>query len=320
MASAKQDRINRLVYILERANSWVSSAVLAKMLNTSERTVRNYIAEINRGGGQRVASSKEGYRLERSRTATPEDESRSLPANTHSAGGAQTPLKSVRDTRRDYALSNLLLHILVIIIRLKANNELGDHDDPIDATGLLGDFAQRDEIRRCADEFSRYFEDAFGCPIPEANYQQVVLLIALSVERYSYDELSFERLTSIIERPFVQTVSDIAKETADRYGIAPFDETFMLQFTLHMYNVYQRVLYHVRYPNPLVHQIMSDFAWGRHDVNFVLLIGIAREDMGYFRDVLDIIIELFSSVDDTMRLMQPDTFEEFLRAFTHDLG
>ena len=178
MASAKQDRINRLVYNLERANSWVSSAVLAKMLNTSERTVRNYIAEINRGGGQRVASSKEGYRLERSRTATPEDESRSLPANTHPAGGAQAPQKSVRDTRRDYALSNLLLHILVIIIRLKSNNELDERDDVIDATGLVGDFTQRDEIVRCADEFSRYFKDAFGCPIPEADYQQIVLLIA----------------------------------------------------------------------------------------------------------------------------------------------
>ena len=60
--------------------------------------------------------------------------------------------------------------------------------------------------------------------------------------------------------------------------------------------------------------------WGRHDVNFVLLIGIAREDMAFFRDALDIIIELFSSVDDTMRLMQTDTFEEFVHAFTRDLG
>lgn len=56
--------------------------------------------------------------------------------------------------------------------------------------------------------------------------------------------------------------------------------------------------------------------WGRHDVNFVLLIGLAQEDMGYFRDALDIIIELFCSVDDTMRLMQTNTFEEFCRAFT----
>lgn len=55
-------------------------------------------------------------------------------------------------------------------------------------------------------------------------------------------------------------------------------------------------------------------------MRFVLLIGIAQEDMGLFRDVLDLIIEVFSSVETTMRLMQTDTFEEFLAAFTHDIG
>ena len=59
--------------------------------------------------------------------------------------------------------------------------------------------------------------------------------------------------------------------------------------------------------------------WGRHNVNFVLLIGIAEGDMGYFRDTLDIIIELFSSVDATIRLLQTDSFDEFLEAFTGDL-
>ena len=42
--------------------------------------------------------------------------------------------------------------------------------------------------------------------------------------------------------------------------------------------------------------------WGRHNVRFALLIGIAQEDMGLFRDVLDLIIEVFSSVETTMRL------------------
>ena len=41
--------------------------------------------------------------------------------------------------------------------------------------------------------------------------------------------------------------------------------------------------------------------------------------MGYFRDTLDIIIELFSSVDATIRLLQTDSFDEFLEAFTGDL-
>ena len=60
--------------------------------------------------------------------------------------------------------------------------------------------------------------------------------------------------------------------------------------------------------------------WGRHKVHFVLLIGIAKDEMAYFRDALDIIIDLYSSIDKTSRLMQTDTFEEFVDVFTQSLS
>ena len=664
--SAKADRMQRLVYILERTTSWVSSGVLAKMLGTSERTVRNYIAELNETGTLRIDSSKDGYRAapqhagiaakpqETSRTDAPEP-SVPAPAEVH-------PQKSTAEKRRDvvlsrlinasepisvfdladelaisestlqntvlpqvrklispfslhlsnhdfkleltgtesnkrkmlghiaiqnangyftsaatlqemfpsfdiksilnklvqicqrsellinnYALNNLLVHVLVIVVRLQSNNELGEHAHLIDAERLVRTFRQGDAILRCADAISHYFEDEFSCSMPESDFQQITLLIALSVERYSYDELSFDNLARLMDRSFVDAVANIAAQTFTRYGIGRLDEAFLLQLTLHMYNVYQRAVYHVSYPNPLAGQIKSEYApvydmavyfahqfsqrfgisvseneiafiafhigaylersstpddkatgvviveeyhdfarqlvddleaalsdelaiigvmsceaylashptcdvvittidvpvthgtkiligpiltsqnlrklrdkladvleakrrrhayaflkralrpdlfirnmylqgdmdayidylgslcqahglataefirdvhlrervsstaftdclaiphsidtyaaqsfiavlhndtaipWGRHDVNFVLLIGIAREDMGFFRDALDIIIELFSSVDDTMRLMQTDTFEEFVRVFTHEL-
>lgn len=60
--------------------------------------------------------------------------------------------------------------------------------------------------------------------------------------------------------------------------------------------------------------------WGRHKVHFVLLIGIAKDEMAYFRDALDIIIDLYSSIDKTSRLMQTDTFEEFVDVFTQSIS
>lgn len=41
---------------------------------------------------------------------------------------------------------------------------------------------------------------------------------------------------------------------------------------------------------------------------------------GLFRDVLDLIIEIFSSVETTMRLMQTDTFDEFLAVFMQEIS
>lgn len=55
-------------------------------------------------------------------------------------------------------------------------------------------------------------------------------------------------------------------------------------------------------------------------MHFVLLIGIAKVEMAYFRDALDIIIDLYSSIDKTSRLMQTDTFEEFVDVFTQSIS
>ena len=406
----------------------------------------------------------------------------------------------------DYALSNLLVHLMVIIIRLTSNNELSEVDGPIDGDGLVAQLSQRDQIVQCAGRIATYFEQEFGCSIPEADFQQILLLLALSIERVEYRELDFEKLASIIEPTFVNTVLEILDETGERYNIPHFiDEPMRLQLVLHMYNAYQRAVYHVSYPNPLASQIKSEYApvydmavylthrfstvmgveigeneiafiafhigayferaaapdgqvsctvivedyhdfarklfddleaalkdeaqivsvmscdrylseppecdavittidvtvpagcekiligpiltkqnlrkvrdrlariqeerrhsdyvadvhlresvsstaftdclavphaisvyprhsfisvchndvpipWGRHDVRFVLMIGIVQDDMGLFRDVLDLIIEVFSNVENTMRLLQTDSYDEFVDTFCHGMS
>lgn len=656
MASAKQNRINRMIDVLENSSSWVSSSMLAGLLGASERSIRNYVAEVNETGTRHIESSKEGYRLATAAptaagaSASPCEGVNTLPANadsrryftisrlvnacdglsvfdiadelfisestfqssvmpqvralvrqfglnvethdyrmtltgreadkrkllghiaTHNSYGYFTSTKTLENMFpdfdvqatlsslvaicqrsdlfiNDYALSNLLVHLLVIIIRLTSNNELSEVDGPIDADGLVAQLGQREQIVRCAQRIATYFEKEFGCAIPRADFQQILLLLALSVERCDFDELNREKLSSIIDRDFVDMVLGILDECGKRYSLPRFiDEPMRLQLVLHMFNAYQRAVYHVSYPNPLAAQIKSEYApvydmavyiahrfstamdievgeneiafiafhigayfekfsapdgaitctviieeyhdfarrlvddlkaefgddisvvavrscdsyladppesdvvvttvdvpvcggstkiligpiltkqnmrkirdrlcaiqerrrrlyaqgllghllrpelfirnidavdatscidrmgellaaqelvtpdfianvhlrenvsstaftdclaiphaisvypkrsfiavvhndapipWGRHDVRFVLLIGISQEDMGLFRDVLDLIIEAFSSVEITMRLMQTDTFEEFLAAFTHDIG
>ena len=371
MASAKQNRINRMLDILDRSTSWVSAASLANILGTSERSIRNYVTEINAAGERTIDSSKEGYRLlslsgqQRSDTSVSAPaalQSLSTPSGADARSGyvishlvnAAGPLSifdlaselcisestlsssvmprvrelarrfglSVethdfqltltgleRDKRKllghiathdsygyftstqtleemfpgfgiqeilsrlveicqrselfinDYALSNLLVHLLVIIIRLTSNNELSEVDGPIDGDGLVEQLAQRDQIVHCAGQISSYFENEFGCSIPRADFQQILLLLALSIERVEYGNLDFEKLASIIDPTFVDSVLLILEETGDRYNIPRvIDESMRLQLVLHMYNAYQRAVYHVSYPNPLAAQIKSEYA------------------------------------------------------------
>ena len=60
----KTDKRTQLLKILSDASQSISSAALANMLGTSERTVRNYIKAINEEGKAVITSSREGYRLE----------------------------------------------------------------------------------------------------------------------------------------------------------------------------------------------------------------------------------------------------------------
>lgn len=385
MAGRKADRIDRLVSVLDHANSWVTGAMLAKILNISERSVRSYVAEVNDSGMRTIESSKEGYRIARAGRpvhagghGTPASGATSADAGAGAADGWQaretsaapgdvrcgrvisrlvnaadsvsifdladelfisestlsnSVLPSVRrmlakfdltcevhgfnaritgreqDKRKllgylamhndhgyftstktleemfpnfdirgiqshlveicqrselfinDYALNNLLVHLLVIIIRLTSNNELGEPSEPLDAEGIVEGLKQRDAIMSCANRIAHYFENEYGCTIPAADFQQIILLITLSIERYTYDELDIDKLASIMDRSFVDTVLTILDEMGRRYNIPQvFDDSMLLQLILHMFNAYQRAVYHVSYPNPLAAQIKQEYA------------------------------------------------------------
>ena len=51
--------------------------------------------------------------------------------------------------------------------------------------------------------------------------------------------------------------------------------------------------------------------WSGRTVRFVLLVGIAEQDMKHFKAAFDLIIDLFSSPERTLELLRTDTFEEF---------
>ena len=441
MGSAKAKRMERLVYVLEHASTWIPASTLAKTVGTTERSIRNYVAEINEAGAIRIESSRQGYRVFRTRIAKNKLESSTnavgcqasslTPAHFDTAeqrainvisqlANASTPLSvydlssslfigestlasSVmplvrkiverfnlscethdfktslvgreQDKRKllghiamrhshgyfsstqtlkemfpdfdiegilaklveicqrsglflnDYALNNLLVHFLVIIVRLTSKNELSERDDLIDANAMLECLAQRDEILRCASRIAEFFENEFGCSIPNIDYQQVILLIALSVEPYSYDELSYDKLSTLMDQSFLDTVQAISCDTCTRYDIPHFDEALLLQLTLHMYNAYQRAIYHVSYPNPLAAQIKQEHApiydmavYFAHRFSLELDIAIGENEIAFIAFHIGAWLERISTPDDTATcIVIVESYHDFARQLVSDL-
>lgn len=445
MGTAKESRMERLVYVLENANDWVSSGMLAKTVGTTERSIRNYIGELNEGGRYHIASSRQGYRLGKAPaasgasdgaapgagpdTAAPgptlkqpaytTNEQRMVYVVSHLANAsapvsvydlseslfisestlASSVMPSVRklaeqfgltcttrgynvslegreqDKRRllghiamrnsygyfsstktleemfpgfdvrsilaslvkicqrselflnDYALSNLLVHVLVIIVRLTSNNELSERDDLIDAEALLEQFSQREAIMRCAASIASYFEREFGCSIPDIDYQQIILLVALSVERYNYDELSYESLSGLMDESFLAKVRGICVDTCRRYDIPQFDKTLLLQLTLHMFNAYQRAIYHVSYPNPLAPQIKKEHApvydmavYFAHQFSQALGVEVSEDEIAFIAFHIGAYLERIQAPDSTAScVVIVESYHDFSRQLVEDI-
>lgn len=352
----KQDKMKELIYVLKNSTTWISSVSLSKMIGVSERTIRNYINELNQGDSYEVVSSKNGYQLkEIGIPQTPMDDLMDERSNfvlsnlfSNPSGcsifdlaeelcvSESTILNSVlpkvkkllatfhiqikshdylysligseQDKRKligyiashniygyfsstntlrklfpsfnidevlqnlfelcqesnlflnNYSLNNLLVHILIIIIRLESKHSLSSSQEQIDADTMIMHFHQKDKILQLANDISAFFSSTYGSTIPLEDFKQIVILIALSVERYDDNELDFETLSTFIDQQFLDHILQIADEMCQRYELKKFDPDFLLQFCLHMYNVYQRSTYHISYPNPIANQIKKDYA------------------------------------------------------------
>lgn len=383
MAFTKQERLDKLVRILQDSQSWVSAPALARLVGVSDRSIRSYIGELNASKRLRIASSQKGYRLACTATSdgaaapisaggTSKDDSPNARRNrvcvrlinttepvpvfdlanelyvsestvmnsilphvrtlyarfnvklvghgfrfsaegseqakrrvlgylathdTHSyftsaeTLGQLFPHLDVKDIMgravslaqgseliiNNYALNNLLVHLLIIIARLRDGNELAARGElPVDVEQLIEKTGQEREVRRLASAFTKLADEEAGCSIPSDDQYQIELLVAMSVERYDAAELDYEKLVQLVDQELLERVRSLITKTAKRYGIEPFDDEFLLQLALHMYNVYQRSVFKVRCPNPLAALIKRDYA-PVYDMAVYFCLQFARE-------------------------------------------
>ena len=154
----------------------------------------------------------------------------------------------------DYSLNNLMVHILVILIRLQSGDRLEEQENHVSTDGLLESLYDREEIKALADMISANFMDNHGILIPERDYQQILILIALSAEHETVD------IRGVISHEFISNVTSVLSLVSERYCIPEFDNDFIMQFVLHVYYAYQRCAYQMGIPNPVGPQLKKDYA------------------------------------------------------------
>ncbi len=187
----------------------------------------------------------------------------------------------------NYALYNLLVHLVIILVRLQAGYSLESGSAPR-APELLLDSHHREAIARCADRIQTYCLEAFHVQPNHNDYLQVIALIALSSDYRVQDGLARERLVELFGQEFLDTIVNSLEALCTRYRLPEFDEEFILQFALHLHNACQRIAYNVSCPNPIAAQLKQDYApvydmsvFVMHQVSQAVGVVFSEDEIGF---------------------------------------
>lgn len=422
----KNEKKKKLIQILRKASSPISSASLAKMLGVSERTIRNYINQINQEGGKRITASKSGYEMkqdnqeESASTSKLEKRVYCLLSRLLAFGepvsvfdiaeelmvSESTILNNVipeakkiispfhlriesknynfvlngneRNKRKligyivsgntygyftsmetleqlfpefdikkiwkrlydiclesalflnNYAFNNFLVHIMILMIRLESKDPLKSYSSFGNADTLLSQFEEKDAIILLAENINRLFSELFGQSIPKEDYEQILVFIALSLD-HGFHHI----LNELIDEDFLQNIIEMMDTMAHRYNIPPFDRDFILQFSLHMYQTYQRCQFHMSYPNPIMEQIKMEHAliydmavWLAHEFSSLYSVELNEDEIGFIAFHIGGCLENSKNMESSITCIilvenyhdfTKKTIEDIKTIFSHDI-
>lgn len=162
-------------------------------------------------------------------------------------------------TVNSYALNNLLIHLIIIIIRLTSNDTLIEiRGNSI--SNQIESNNEKDKILLFANQISDYCFTLTNSKMTQADYNQIVLLISLSVENVGITQIDLDKFSQIADKDFFNATIKNLIRVAEKYNLQNFDNEFICQFYLHTYNLTQRSRFNISYPNPLALQIKQEYA------------------------------------------------------------
>ncbi|MCI5773792.1 MAG: PTS sugar transporter subunit IIA [Erysipelotrichaceae bacterium] len=150
----------------------------------------------------------------------------------------------------DYSLNNIILHILIIIDRLKNHNSLYD---------VLPSNLVTDIEKHATFEMVQFLEDHFNITFPEDEINNLMLFLSCNLATVDYNFISEENLNTYITDECAKLTSTILEKINNYYYIDNFDNIFITRFSLHINNLLKRIKANTSAHNPLKNEIMLSY-------------------------------------------------------------
>ncbi|HFL3156442.1 TPA: transcription antiterminator [Clostridioides difficile] len=132
----------------------------------------------------------------------------------------------------EYAINNILLHLMITIDRIKKNNY-------IDSVEVVNYIDSNVDINITKD-ISNFLESEYNITLTRAELYYLVFQLTNKTTVLNYNQMDTKSLSNYIDEHFVKLTKKIIKNVYDLYLIDLSDEEFVVKFTLHVKNLISR--------------------------------------------------------------------------------
>ncbi|HBE9443831.1 transcription antiterminator [Clostridioides difficile] len=132
----------------------------------------------------------------------------------------------------EYAINNILLHLMITIDRIKKNNY-------IESVEVVNYIDNNIDIN-IAKDISNFLESEYNITLTSAELYYLVFQLTNKTIVLNYNQMDTKSLSNYIDEHFVKLTKKLIKNVYDLYLIDLSDEEFVVKFTLHVKNLISR--------------------------------------------------------------------------------
>lgn len=142
----------------------------------------------------------------------------------------------------DYGLNTIMLHLIVMIERIKSGNNM-------DTSQEMHKLNAKEQ--QLIKEIYLYIEEQYNIKISDDDIYSLALVIINNCAHTGDSNINNSNIDSFIENEYVELARKILKDISINYGIEDFSEEFITTFSIHITNLVKRARDNSYTPNPL---------------------------------------------------------------------
>lgn len=166
--------------------------------------------------------------------------------------GLETILKNNQLTFDDYGFHSIFLHLLIIILRIKNNNFIGD--EKLDESVFLKDSKAYQAVQNINDLILSLYK----FHLPPAELHHLILIVSGNSKVKVYNS-NFTEYSSHLDEQCISITVKILNDLRENYYLDSFSEEFKFNFILHIHNLLSRASNHLYTQNPLAQNFKDQY-------------------------------------------------------------